>query len=239
MLTFIPASTRLSASSQNATNSRLVDVAAKHHPLKVRRVAGVFHTQVVLVGEKVRQLFVFTGFAEHARHRDGGLLERIGPVFGADPIIEQRMLGRGDVTHGVDVGSRWCAAMRRRARRRRRSTGRPRSASSMLGCAPTAIRTRSAVTVDPSPNFRPVALPSSVVISLTSAPGGDPHRGRDAVGEYLADFLTDRADQGRLGGLDHGDVDAALAGACRDLQPDPPGADHRQRRSLFKGGIQV
>src|ERR1700761_8804803 len=49
-----------------------VDVTAKHDPLGVRRVAGVFHAQVVLVAEEVRQPGVLTGLAEHAGHRDGG-----------------------------------------------------------------------------------------------------------------------------------------------------------------------
>ena len=71
-LTFIPASTRLSASSQNATEFPALDVTAEHHPLEVGRVADVFHAQVVLVGEKVRQLFVFAGFAEHSGYGDLG-----------------------------------------------------------------------------------------------------------------------------------------------------------------------
>src|ERR1700744_4562094 len=80
-----------------------VDVTAEHDPLGVRRVAGVYHAQVVLVTEEERQLGVLAGLAEHAGHRDGGLLERVGPGFGPDPFIEQWMLGRGDVAPRLDV----------------------------------------------------------------------------------------------------------------------------------------
>ncbi len=67
-------------------------------------MADVLHAEVVLVGEEVGEFVVFGVLAEHPGHGDRGLLERVGPVLGADARAEQRVLGRGDVADREDVG---------------------------------------------------------------------------------------------------------------------------------------
>ena len=79
------------------------NVAAEHHPLEAGRVPDVFHSEVVLVGEEIGQLSVFAWLAEHPGRRHRRLLERIGPVLGADPAAKQGMFGGGDVADRVDV----------------------------------------------------------------------------------------------------------------------------------------
>ena len=103
------------------------------------------------------------------------------------------------------------------------------SASAVLGAAPTATRTASASTVEPSPSLSPVALPPSVVISLHRCP--EPKV--DAVfavqgGEHLADLAAERRHQRQLSHFDDGDVDAAVSGTGGDLEADPPTADDGQ-----------
>ncbi len=48
------------------------------------------------------------------------------------------------------------------------------------------------------------------------------------VGEHFADRLAECGQQRLFGGLDDGDVDAALTSARGHLQADPTGAHHRQ-----------
>src|ERR1700712_4995008 len=79
-------------------------VAAELHPLVARRVADVFHSQVVLVGEEVRQFVVFGCPAEHSGYCNGRLLHRVGPVFGADPGLEDGVFRRRDIADRIDVG---------------------------------------------------------------------------------------------------------------------------------------
>ena len=57
-------------------------------------------------------------------------------------------------------------------------------------------------------------------------------------GEHLADGFAECGHQRLFGGLDDGDVDAALTGSGGHLQADPPGTHHRERRALGQNGIQ-
>ena len=104
----------------------------------------------------------------------------------------------------------------------------------MLGAAPTATSTASADTV------------GAVVELQAGGPpvvGGDlGHDGFQAqihavlavqVGEHLGRPRgPSAASSGSFGGLDDGDVDAALPRVGSDLQADPSRTDDRQRRAV-------
>ncbi|CAM5693373.1 hypothetical protein SAFG77S_09962 [Streptomyces afghaniensis] len=67
-------------------------------------VSGVFHAQVVLIGEEVRNPVVYRILsAEHRLGRDLRLVQRVGPVLDADVLAQQRVEGMGHVTGGIDV----------------------------------------------------------------------------------------------------------------------------------------
>ena len=166
---------------------------------------------------------------------DCGLLERVGPVFGTDP--------RRRRTDALPTAMSPTAKMSGSLVRNDESTSTPpsgpmdrpaASASSVFGAAPTATRTASAATVEPSPRRRP---------GRRAVRGGDlldrcPESQVDTVvtvqlGEHLGDLATERAEQRQLGGLDDGHVGPALAGVGGHLQTDPAAADDRQRVDRF------
>ena len=96
--------------------------------------------------------------------------------------------------------------------------------------APTATRTASASTADPSLKTQ---------AGRRTISGGDLLNGRpesqiDAViavqlGEHLGDLAAERAEQWQLGRLDHGDLRAALPGIGGHLETDPATAYDRER----------
>ena len=58
------------------------------------------------------------------------------------------------------------------------------------------------------------------------------------LGEHLGDLASERAEQRQFGGLDHGDVRAAVAGVGGHLETDPAAAHDRQRGPLRQGGVE-
>lgn len=78
-------------------------IAAEHDPVPARRVAGVLHAQVVLVGEEVGHPVVGDRGTEHVLGGDDALVLCVGPVLDPDPPADPGVPRRSGVTGREDA----------------------------------------------------------------------------------------------------------------------------------------